>query len=236
MTDPGDTRQLSAPPRMFQEGFRLPEGAAELVVVRHAAPEPEVEGRPFPLLYGRHGNPPLSERGWRQANAVARRLAFEDFSGIYVTPLRRTQETAEPVAAMLGLRPVVVEELRETGLGELEAGEFDRRAQLGDPLVGRIFAAQRWDVIPGAEDSAEFAERVRRGLEFLGSNMVSGRSALAYLHGGVLAEICRQVTGSQPFAFLFAENASITRLVKLSDGRWRLRSFNDVAHLEDEAH
>ena len=43
------------------------------------------------------------------------------------------------------------------------------------------------------------------------------------------------MTGSRPFAFLHAENASITRLVRFDGGRWELHGFNDVAHLVDVA-
>ena len=55
--------------------------------------------------------------------------------------------------------------------------------------------------------------------------------AVAVTHGGVIAEACRQVTGSRPFAFLTAENCSVTRVVHLPDGGWLLRSFNDTTHL-----
>jgi probable phosphoglycerate mutase len=51
------------------------------------------------------------------------------------------------------------------------------------------------------------------------------------LHGGVITEVCRQVTGSRPFAFLEVDNTAITRLLRFADGRWRLRYFNETAHL-----
>jgi broad specificity phosphatase PhoE len=57
------------------------------------------------------------------------------------------------------------------------------------------------------------------------------RVADAVLHGGIIGEIGRQATGSRPFAFIHADNASITRLVVMPDGRWLLRAFNDVSHL-----
>jgi probable phosphoglycerate mutase len=47
----------------------------------------------------------------------------------------------------------------------------------------------------------------------------------------VIGEICRQATGSEPFAFTHAANGSLTRLVVLTDGRWRLRTFNETGHL-----
>jgi hypothetical protein len=48
----------------------------------------------------------------------------------------------------------------------------------------------------------------------------------------VIAEACRQATSSQAFAFLYAENASLTRIMRLATGRWALISFNDTAHLD----
>jgi probable phosphoglycerate mutase len=38
-------------------------------------------------------------------------------------------------------------------------------------------------------------------------------------------------TDSRPFAFVHADNGSVSRLVIGSDGRWLLRSFNDISHL-----
>ena len=55
--------------------------------------------------------------------------------------------------------------------------------------------------------------------------------AVAFAHGAVIGEICRQATSSRPFAFVHADNGSISRLVIQADGRWLLRSFNDIAHL-----
>jgi probable phosphoglycerate mutase len=55
------------------------------------------------------------------------------------------------------------------------------------------------------------------------------------VNGGVIGELARQATRSRPFAFVHADNASITRLVVFADGRQLLRSFNDVAHLSDHS-
>jgi probable phosphoglycerate mutase len=47
----------------------------------------------------------------------------------------------------------------------------------------------------------------------------------------VIGQLCRQATDSRPFAFVHSDNGSISRLVVFDDGRWLLRSFNDIAHL-----
>ena len=52
-----------------------------------------------------------------------------------------------------------------------------------------------------------------------------------FTHGGVIAQALALATGSRPFAFAGADNASISRLI-VSAKRWFVRSFNDTAHLE----
>ncbi|HEX8119708.1 MAG TPA: histidine phosphatase family protein [Solirubrobacteraceae bacterium] len=198
--------------------------------MRHGASAAAVPGEPFPLVLGR-GDPPLAPEGEAQARAVADRLAGEPLSGLFVTPLQRTSQTAAPLAERTGLEPQAIEELCETYLGEWEGGELRIRFAKGDPIALRLAAEERWDLIPGAESMEALAERVRAGIDAIVERTGPGRTAAAVLHGGVIGEICRQATSSRPFAFIHSDNGSITRLVVLGDGRWLLRSFNDIAHL-----
>jgi probable phosphoglycerate mutase len=101
----------------------------------------------------------------------------------------------------------------------------------GDPLARRALAEERWELIPGAESGAALAARVRAGVDAIVARLGPGATGAAVLHGGVIGEICRQATDSRPFAFIHADNGSISRLVVFGDGRWLLRSFNDTAHL-----
>ena len=192
--------------RFPQRPFVPPEDATEIVMIRHGASAAAVPDAPFPLIGG-HADPPLAPEGREQAEAVGARLAAERFEGIFVTPLRRTAETAAPLCARTGIEPAVVEDLREVHLGELEGGAFRIRSAQGDPLIRQVFTEQRWDIIPGAV-------------------------AAAVLHGGVIGELCRQATGSRALAFVHVDNASISRLVVFPSGRWLLRTFNDTTHLE----
>ena len=212
--------------RHFQRPFSLPAGATDVVLVRHGAvlrPSPDA-------LVGGHSDPELSPRGSRQAEALVARLESEPIASLFVTPLGRTAGTAAPLAAKIGLTPAVVPELREVHLGEW-AAQFPERVSAGDPLCERVFEEERWDVVPGAEPADSFARRIADGLRLVVERTGPDRVAVAVVHGGVIAEACRQATGSRPFAFLGAENGSVTRLVHLEDGRWVLRSFNDTSHL-----
>jgi 2,3-bisphosphoglycerate-dependent phosphoglycerate mutase len=217
--------------RYPQRRFAPPPGATEIVLVRHGASAAAVPGESFDLLDG-HADPPLAPEGREQARAAAERLASEEsFTKLFVTPLRRTHETAAPLAELAGLEPEVVPELREVLLGDWEGGELRIRAANGDPLFFRILEEERWDVIPNAESMEALAERVRAGVEKMVAATGPNASAAAVLHGGVIGEICRQATSSRAFAFVHADNCSISRLVVLPDGRQLLRSFNDCNHL-----
>jgi 2,3-bisphosphoglycerate-dependent phosphoglycerate mutase len=216
--------------RFEQHQFALSAEAVEVVLVRHGASAALSEGESFALFDG-HGDPPLSRQGEIQARAVAARLAHEPLAGLFTTGLRRTNETAAPLAQLTGLEPVELPELREVRLGDWEGGEFRIRTQRRDPLAVEVLVQERWDVIPNAETMESLAQRVRAGVDAIVSAVGSGVAAAAVVHGGVIGELCRQATLSRPFAFIHADNGSITRLVVLGDGRWLLRSFNDTAHL-----
>src|SRR3954469_4865241 len=99
--------KLSTVPDSYpQRAFALPPDATEVVLVRHGASAAAVPGEPFEELEGQ-SDPPLAPEGEAQAIAVAERLAGsgQDFAGLFVTPLKRTQQTAAPLAALSGLQP-----------------------------------------------------------------------------------------------------------------------------------
>jgi 2,3-bisphosphoglycerate-dependent phosphoglycerate mutase len=221
--------------RDTQRPFVLPEGAVEVLLARHGS----VEHRPSDRLdeatgvIGGHSDPDLSELGRRQALALTERLRDVTMRALFVTPLARTRQTAAPLVAELGLEPLVEPNLREVYLGDWE-GQFERRPDQAD-VVRQMLKLGRWDVIPNAEPMEQLSQRVNDGLERVAAAGAGGGTVVAVVHGGIVAEACRQVTGSRPFAFLHAENASITRLVRVVSGRWELHGFNDVSHLADVA-
>lgn len=201
-----------------------------MILVRHGSvtqPWREEAGTPL----GRQNDPPLDERGRHQAAAVAVRLEEEPIAALFASPLRRAVETAAPLVALRNEEPRILEDLREVELGDWEHGELSRRAAAGDPEFQHVMRTQRWDLIPNAEPAAAFAERVRRGLVAAAAASEADSVAVAYTHSAVIAEACRQVTSSDGFAFMAVSNGSLTRLVRMPEGRWVLLSFNETAHL-----
>lgn len=212
-----------------QARFQPPSGATELFVVRHGESAPARPGEPFPLVDG-HGDPELAPDGVTQAERVADRLAGERIDAIYVTTLRRTAQTAAPLVSRIGRTPVVNGDLREVFLGEWEGGVFRQHVAENHPLAVQMREEQRWDVIPGAESTEALGRRVRRGVEQIVAAHPGQRVAV-FTHGGVIGQILAEATGSRPFAFIGADNASISRLV-VTDGWWIVRGYNDTNHLD----
>jgi 2,3-bisphosphoglycerate-dependent phosphoglycerate mutase len=220
--------------RFEQRRLVRPPGATEILLVRHGASADAMRGVDFPILDG-HGDPPLSPRGHEQAQLLAARLATIEPrpTALYVSGLTRTLETAAPITEALGLEPVEIKDLREVRLGEWEGGVFRIKVSDGDPLALRLFAEERWDLIPGAESMEALAARTLKAVERIVDEVGPDATAIAVAHGGIIGELCRQATQSRPFAFIGCDNTSITRLwIVPQYGRWVLGSFNDSAHLD----
>jgi 2,3-bisphosphoglycerate-dependent phosphoglycerate mutase len=222
--------QPGAEPRTYrQHRDTPPPGATEILLVRHGESQPVDPENPFELVDG-HGDPPLDPVGVEQAERLANRLAGEDIAAIYVTTLRRTAETAAPLAQRLGIEPTVEPNLREVYLGEWEGGLLRVKAEERDPAFVRAIEEERWDPIPGAESVDVFRDRVSRGI----ANVATAHPdecVVVVTHGGVIGQVLASATDARGFAFIGADNASISHIV-VADDRIVVRRFNDTTHLE----
>jgi probable phosphoglycerate mutase len=237
MTDIGEAAMKAAsgktgigePAREYrQHRFSLPPDGTEIVLVRHGETIPMVPGERFDLVDGQ-GDPELAPEGRQQVLRVADRLGEEEIDAIYVTTLRRTAETAAPLANRLGLEPIVEADLREVHLGEWEGGVYRQHMAEGHPLGVELLRQQRWDVVPGAESNEALGERLRRGISRIAAAHL-GRRVVAVSHGGAIGMILALASGAAPFAFIGGDNGNISRIVVIGDS-WLVRGFNEVSHL-----
>lgn len=212
-----------------QTKFSPPPGAADLLLIRHGRTEAARPGVSFPMKDG-HGDPALHPEGEEQALAVAARLESAPLSAIYVTNLRRTHQTAAPLAERLGLEPRVEADLREIHLGEWDGGLYRIKAAENAPEFQRAFAQQEWGEIPGAETTAILHARVRAGLLRIAAAHPDERVAVV-VHAGVVGAAMAIASGSQPFAFNRVANGSISRIV-IHEDRMIVQGFNDISHLD----
>ncbi len=209
--------------------------AAELFIVRHADAIPD-EDEIIPS--GIYDDLPLSRVGREQAQALAERLNRLSFDAMYSSPLRRCLETAAPLAELLGIKPVIVEGLKEIRLGNIRPlpGDGHDLAALTKALQERQLdivrlagEAGHFDVIPDSESSTAFRKRVVETLDEIARNHI-GQRVLAFAHGGVVNAYVAEVLGLQKEFFYPAANTSIT-VVRVSGKHRILYVLNDIGHI-----
>lgn len=222
----------SASPKQYRQSrFVRPPGACEIILVRHGESQPADPDRPFDLVDGQ-GDPPLHQPdGVEQAEKACRRLieSGEVFDAVYVTTLQRTRQTAKVLLDHLGAEPIVEADLREVHLGEFEGGEFRKRAAERDPIMIKMWTEERWEVIPGAESSEAFSNRVRGAIERIAAAHAD-KTVAVFTHGGVIGQIMVEATGARGFAFTGSDNCGISHIV-VTPERWIVRAWNDTGHL-----
>jgi broad specificity phosphatase PhoE len=176
-------------------------------LARHGQTAYNAEGR-----FQGHLPVPLDDTGREQARALAETVA----AGVVVralvsSPLARARETADIVAARIGLEPEEDARFAETDTGdwtgrsfaEVEAEEPDgfRRFQVSDP-------AFRY---PGGESFAEQSERVQDGLRDLRARP-DALPALVVCHRGVIRLALAAATGDHTAGGRDISNATLVTL------------------------
>lgn len=245
----------SSPEFVLNSFFRLRKKVSIDIEIKIARPEPPdlpVPARPPParLLLIRHGestwnhqhriqgqlDPPLSEKGRRQAELLAHRLSARRSEAIYASDLKRTLETAVPIEKATGLRVTPMPELREVFLGEWEGLRTEELVQRYPEAWAQWTVEPSWDLVPGGEGGDAFEERVASAVQSLLDRHAQGE-AIVVTHGGVIQVALHRVVG-RPSRGLFPfriSNASIT-IIERREGRLVIAGVNDVGHLDaDEA-
>ncbi len=178
-------------------------------------------------------DPPLSPRGWRQAELMARRLDvyLPRAAAVYASPLRRAAETAEAVRAATGLAVLPDPDFREMCLGKWEGltvpdiqaafpGTYE--SWLADPLANPA---------PGGERLEAFASRVTNAFERMRAAQ-PGQDAILVSHGGPIKALLCHVLGLE-FRWLFRikqDNTAVS-LVEVDGATRRVLLVNDTCHL-----
>lgn len=134
------------------------EHASRVMLLRHGEPDWAPEGASVP-------DPGLTPYGRAQAQATAERLAAEGVDAIYVSPYRRAQETAAPLAKATGLVPHTL-----PGLAEISVAVDGLTQEAADRYfveASKRPLAEHWEGWPGAESFHDFHARVTNALETL---------------------------------------------------------------------
>lgn len=195
-------------------------GPLRLVLARHGQTDANVRRELDSLPPGA----PLNELGLAQAAALAQRLAGEPVSAVHASRATRAQQTAEPLAAALGLPVGIVDGVQEVFVGELE-GRCDLEAREHFDEVYQAWWQGELDAhLPGGESARELRARYVPAVE----QITGGATGTVVLvsHGAAIRLAAAALLGDT------AETKYVpnTGLVVLTPGpdSWLLEHWDDA--------
>jgi broad specificity phosphatase PhoE len=206
--------------------------ATRIFLIRHGATELSSEDR-----FAGEVDVALSEIGRNQARRLSERLASEKVAAIYASPLGRTRETAEIIAAPhripIQLRPA----LREISHGHWEG---KRRSQV-EQLYPKEYAQWEEDPFtfapPAGETGLEVTSRALPALLEI-VEQSSGGQAIIVSHKATIRLLLSTLLGFDPRKYrdrLDQSPAALNILDFKGLSHARLMLFNDTSHYAPEA-
>lgn len=220
----------------------------KIVLVRHGEPEWVRDGLNV-------DNPPLTERGLRQAHNVSMALCREQFDEVHVSPLVRARQTAAPLFDALGRSERIshwLEEIRNP----VWHGTPREKADLAFEEERARPSHQRWEGLEGGEAVRDFVARIREGcglfLAERGVERIPGglplwridrpdQTIALVAHAGTNSCIISHLLGLDPVPWEWDRfvlgHASVTRIDSfgMGDGHtFGLTRLSDVEHLSGD--
>ncbi|MET8678180.1 bifunctional RNase H/acid phosphatase [Streptomyces sp. NPDC004647] len=178
-------------------------------------------------------DPELSPAGRRQAEQIAAALAARGtIQAIVSSPLRRCRETADAVAARLGLEVRIDEGLREADFGAWEGLTFAEVRDRYPADLDAWLASTKAVPTGGGESFTQVARRVALSRDKLLARY-AGRTVLLVTHVTPIKTLVRLALGAPPESLFRMElsAASISAVAYYADGNASLRLLNDTSHL-----
>ncbi len=208
-------------------GWSAPAGPATVAtILRHGETPLSLEKR-----FSGRGDAALTDRGIAQAEAAANRVVGLGLDAIVCSPLRRTRQTAEIVAARIGAEVVIEDGFAETDFGEWEGATFGEvgkrspeqlRAWLDDPNLAP----------PGGESMAATAKRVHDArLRTIAAH--PDAKVLVVTHVTPIKLLLRDALDA-PLHTVFRihiDPASLSLIDWRAEGPSVVRLVNDISHL-----
>ena len=203
----------------------------DLLLIRHGQATHNLQDR-----WEGWSDTPLTPAGHRQAELVARRLAWwlPPVRRLYTSPLPRARQTAAPLAAALHLEAEAVDGLREIHFGEVSGHTLDSfREAMPDVYRRWQNKADRTFQFPGGEQRVAFFQRVGQAVDGILARHADETVAVV-AHGGTLrAGLAHLFPETMHNWWGYAlDNASVTH-VRIENGASALLALNDCQHLEE---
>jgi broad specificity phosphatase PhoE len=199
-------------------------------------------------------DPILTELGLAQAARLCDRR-WGRVDELWVSPMRRARQTAEPLARLLGIEPIVHDWMAEIRpADEWDGSPIDELEHVFDNMNLRP-VDELWDGMPGQESFRDFHRRVTLSLESevaaAGLGALDGetglwtadcdRTVVFVAHGGTNAVAIGYLLGAEPkpwewdrFDSAHTSVATLTTRPIAHGTAFGMIGFGDVTHLDPD--
>lgn len=191
----------------------------ELLIIRHGLPV-RIDDADGPA------DPELSELGHEQARRMAEWLRREPIKAVYTSPMRRAQQTAAPLAAALGVEPVIDDEVAEFDRAQHFYIPIEELKASGDPRYQALMRGESMEEV----DPFTFRDVVTVAVERIIESNPGGTVAIV-CHGGVINAYASHVLKLDFPLFFQPTYTSINRFLASSAGHRSVASLNEAGHL-----
>jgi len=175
---------------------------------------------------------PLNEEGLAQAEKTARRIEDWPVDAVYSSPLTRTRQTADVLAARHGKDVTIIDDLVEVYFGAWEGLYFKEKLKEKDGSLMNWFADPFFNVPPGAEEWDSIKQRAERAVN---SVLQSGHKHVVIVsHGGIMRALLVVLLGFDPHTVwkIRSSNCSLTG-IEIREYETSLAFANDDFHLKE---
>jgi probable phosphoglycerate mutase len=176
----------------------------------------------------------LTEEGREMAEALVAACRRETWTAVYASPMRRTLQTAEPIAQALGLEVLEVPELREIAYGAWEGLSVEDVSRRFHDDHLRWLADPAWNPPTGGETAMALAERALRAAVEIRTRSPNG-NVLVVSHKATIRVLLCALLGVDVgcFRYRFACPVGAFSVVEFRPEGPFLRALADRSHLDE---
>ena len=206
-------------------GDSIPPGpvVASLWLVRHA----EVQEK-YQRVFGGRIDMDLSPRGQSQAAKLSEYLKNRSFDSVYASPMKRVQQTLQPMLQNGFPRPIITSDFSEVDFGDWTGHAWEEVEEKFGVSAYTWLDQLECNGIPNAECASKLRARVEPALQRVLRSHPGGQVAIV-CHGGVIRMIL-SILFSLPFASMGMfeiEYASATQIrFQMSKPQLQLLNFS----------
>lgn len=196
--------------------------------MRHGQTSWNQEGK-----YQGHSDISLNERGIKQGNLVAKRLANEKISAIYSSDLLRAQQTAEAIAEYHGLSVITKPEFREINFGIWEGLTYQEIMEDWSEILTAMYSKPGEIGPPQGESFQVVKQRVTRSLQECIAEHQE-QTIVLVSHGGTMRVLlCAALGIGLDKMWSMRQDSSAINIIEYIDNRAVVALVNDTWHVKD---